>query len=321
MRRKCLVSLLFTLHSSAGFSACLSTAAPGPLGARIAGAALSEHAEFGGHRINAHGHLWRSGPAESETEPLRDPASGLPDPDRPGRFAWRRVWEYWLTLARHAEGEALSRKVISVPGLLDDPASPQRPREIRLSDLFARMAEEDPEVATALREAAVRAAMNDSPWSATFISYIMDRAGMSDRQFRYSPAHWQYIQRAFAQPEGYAYRACDPRKTTPKIGDLLCYSRSSAPLKNFAAWQEAAPAPGFSAAAHCEVVVGVDLSALKIDTVGGNVIQSVAMRKLNLNEAGVLSDKHDPDAAAQGQGHGRADNLNLEYWSVLLQLK
>jgi hypothetical protein len=319
MRLKCVVAALCLLHVTAGFGACAPASGGGPLGARIAAAALLEHAEFNGHRIDAQGHLWHAGPAESETESLRDPDTGLPDASRPGRFAWRRVWEYWLTLARHAEGEALSRKVISVPGLLDDPASTQRPREIRLSELFSRMAGEDPESETALRQAAVRAALNDSPWSAAFISYLMDRAGLVDGQFRYAAAHWQYIQRAFEQPEGYAYRACDPRRTTPKIGDLLCYARGASPLKDFSAWREAVASPFFSAAAHCEVVVEVDLPALKIETVGGNVIQSVARRRLNLNEAATLSDSHDPDGAAAARA--RRGNLNLEYWGVLLQLK
>jgi hypothetical protein len=317
MRLKCLVSAICMLHCAAGLGACTPASSANPLGVRIAEAALAEHAEFNGHRINARGHLWRAGSAESETELLHDPGSGLPDDSRPGRFVWRRVWEYWLTLASHVEGEALSRKVIAVPGLLDNPASTERPREIRLRDLLSHMPDEDPAMEAAFREAAVRAALNDSPWSAAFISYLMDRAGLTDQQFRYSSAHWQYIKRAFEEPEGYAYRACDPRKTTPAIGDLLCFSRGSSPLKDFAAWREAVASPFFSAAAHCEAVTEVDLPALKISTVGGNVIQSIAMRKLNLNEASALSDIHHPDAVMQG----RRQNLNREYWGVLLQLK
>jgi hypothetical protein len=72
-------------------------------------------------------------------------------------------------------------------------------------------------------------------------------------------------------------------------------------------------------AAHCEAVVEVDLPALKIETVGGNVIQSVARRRLNLNEAAVLSGSHDPGAFPSSSSP--RDNLNLEYWAVLLQLK
>lgn len=319
----CLLGLSST--ALAASSACLRHDRPGPLGLAIAKVALGEYAQFSGHRINAAGALWKAGASESETEMLRDPETGAPDAGQPGRYAWRRVWEYWLALERHVPGEAWGRKVIAAPGLLEDPLASGRATETRLNNLFARA---DTDGNDALRQAAVRAAMNDSPWSAAFISYVMDKAGLDGRQFRFASAHWQYVQRALQAPEGYAYRACDSRTTVPAVGDLLCYSRGGPLLKDFASWRTAALQPGFSAAAHCEVVVEVDTDAEKIETVGGNVVQSVARRRLRLNEAHVLSLSHDPDrhpvhanSACARDRTCEESNLNLQYWGMLLQLK
>jgi hypothetical protein len=323
-----LVPLLFALPSAAmaASSDCVHSAPPGPRAQAIARAALNEYAQFSGHRINAGGALWKAGAAESETEMLRDPDTGAADAGQAGRYAWRRVWEYWLTLERHVPGEAWGRKVVSVPGLLEDPLASSRAAETRLRDLIVRTYGADGN--DALAQAVVRAALNDSPWSAAFISYLMDKAGLDDRQFRFASAHWQYVQRALQQPEGYAYRACDPRSTAPAVGDLLCYSRGVPLLRDFAAWQTAALQPGFSAPAHCEVVVEVDTDARKIETVGGNVVQSVARRRLRLNQAKLLSLSHDPDRhpVHENSDCGRDKtcedgNLNLQYWGMLLQLK
>jgi hypothetical protein len=324
------LALLFSLlcvPAYAGAEICSHPGTTNPAGKKIAEAALNEYREFNGHRIDANGLLWKFGSVESESELLHDPETGLEDAHRPGRFAWRRVWEYWLTLDRHVAGEALSRKVISVPGLLENPGASERSRETKLDELFSKLGSEQP-ADTALREAAVRAALNDSPWSAAFISYLMDRANLSEQQFRYSSAHWHYIKRGFEQPAGYAYRACDPRKTMPKVGDLLCFSRGKSVLKNFAEWRHAVQNSSASIASHCEVVSDVDMSARKIETIGGNVLQSVTRRKLKLNDAKVLSDTHNPDRFKMSKNSEcRRDktcdqaNLNLQYWAVLLQLK
>jgi hypothetical protein len=76
------------------------------------------------------------------------------------------------------------------------------------------------------------------------------------------------------------------------------------------------------------VVVEVDTGAKKIETVGGNVVQSVARRMLRLNQSNLLSLSHDPQRhpvtanSACGRDLTCEDgNLNLQYWGMLLQLK
>jgi hypothetical protein len=320
--------LCCAIHASAEADTCGDSGKAHPLGVRIADAALNEYKEFNGHRINADGYLWKFGSVESEMALLHDPESGMPDTKRPGRFAWRRIWEYWLTLDKHVSGEAQSRKVLSVPGLLENPATTERITGTSLGELFSSFAADDEKTGTVLRQAAVRAALNDSPWSAAFISYLMDRLNLTDREFRYSSAHWQYVQRAFEHPEGFAYQACNPRRTVARVGDLLCYSRGRFPLRNFAEWRSAVQAPGFATASHCEVVVNVDVDAKKMDTIGGNVLQSIAMRRLKLNQENLLSETYNPDRFKTSKNTRcewdqtcRVPNFNIQYWGVLLQLQ
>lgn len=323
-----LLGLLMLLGSvsQAKSQACQSVPAENPLAATLAGLALEEYARFNGHRIDADGHLWKFGSVESETELLFDPPTGRADAGQPGRFAWRRVWEYWLTLEQHRAGAALGRKVIAVPHLIEAPLNSEPATEIRLHDLLLPYTGEEEVRRETLNQAAIRAAMNDAPWSATFISFLMHRAGLDERQFHYSAAHWRYIQPAFGQSTGYAYRACDPKRTVPARGDLLCYGRGAAPLTSFEEWRSAAGRLGFSAAAHCDLVVDVDRETKKMEVVGGNVLQSVTRRKLKLNQENLLSETHYRGSDVAGR-NGEcvqdktcdASDLNQQYWSVLLQ--
>lgn len=287
---------------------------------------MNEYATFNGHRIDANGRLWKFGSTETENELLLDPGTGMPETRDRRTVAWRRVWDYWLVLDQHVAGIASSRKVITVPGMLDDGGERALPREKTLQALFSALDQAPSEVSESLKQAAVRAALSDSPWSAAFISYVMHQAGLDAGQFRYSAAHWQYVQQAFGNDPRRAYRACDPRNTPPNEGDLLCYSRGPLAPDNFNDWMNAVRQPGFFAASHCEVVVMVDRAASKMETVGGNVLQSVAMRRLKLNQEGVLSSSHFAGAAANAlPKECAADrscheaNLNSRRWSVLLQ--
>jgi hypothetical protein len=265
---------------------------------------------------------------EVEAEPLRDaePAD---------RYAWRRVWRYWETLDKHVPGTLDFRRVSWAPGLLDDPAQADGHRMSTLREIFAKLPPGlDPAETEILREAVVRATISDTPWSAAFISYLMDRAGLSEAQFHFASAHAVYIRPALEGPEqhpDYAYRACDPRKTAPRVGDLICYGRAAKPLRSFADWQAQMGALDGSVKSHCDLVVSVDRKAAKMESMGGNVEQSVTWRKLMLDERGLLSTRHlvalhakpfGPNAAAcASDASCQKSDLNQQYWSMLLQLR
>jgi hypothetical protein len=311
----------------AGAQTCTTSKKINPLGVQISKAALREYKEFNGHRINENGFLWKFGSTESENELLHDPETGVADTSRSGCFAWRRVWEYWLTLDTYVPGESLSRHVILVPGLLKNPETTRKSTTIALHELFSKFKADDKDTDHALRQAAVRAALNDSPWSATFISYLMSQANMTNQQFNYSSAHWKYIKTAFEQPAGYAYKACDPRRTVPAVGDLLCHSRGDYLLKNFSQWRDAARNASASVTSHCDVVISVNTRAKRIELIGGNIMQSVARRTLKLNARNLVSSRYNPDRFVTINNGDCADdschypNLNVQYWSVLLQLQ
>ncbi|SNT37882.1 hypothetical protein SAMN06265795_13216 [Noviherbaspirillum humi] len=315
---------ILPLTALANNDACDSPGEPSALGQSIANAALKEYREFSGHRIDAEGRLVKFGSVESEAEPLIESTPGMTPPDR---FAWRRVWEYWRTLEKHASDQSGELKISYLPGLLDDRRSAGRPREAELRQLLSGLdALAAGPMGAAAREAAVRTALNDTPWSAAFISYVMHQSGMPDAAFRYSATHADYIKRAFDAPEGYAYRACDPYRTRPRGGDLLCYARGSQPLRGFDAWRKAARAPGFITPAHCDLVIHVDQAARKADVVGGNVLQSITLRRLKLNDALALSRSHAAPAKAEkepactGLSACPRQNFNSQHWGVLLQL-
>lgn len=297
-------------------------AQPGPSSERamrLAEIAMAEYRVFNGHRIDAQGRLWKFGNVETETEPLREQ---LPGGDR---VAWRRVWRYWQTLEQHVPGTLDLRRMTWAEGLLEDPANAGKLRMSTLRELLASVPADN----EAAREALVRATISDTPWSAAFISFLMDQAGMSESEFHFSGAHAVYIRPALEQVPGYAYRACDVRTSVPRIGDLLCYGRAAQPLTTFAAWKAQATQLDSHVKSHCDLVAKVDRAAAKIETMGGNVEQSVTWRKLMLDADGHLSRRH--KVARQPQGpHAREcavdgscskSDLNQQHWAIVLQLR
>ncbi|MFT3778508.1 MAG: DUF2272 domain-containing protein [Ottowia sp.] len=220
-----------------------------------------------------------------------------PDSDRP---TWQRVWGYWRSASA------------GLPAALGARPSP----------------------------AQLRATLVDQPWSAVFIGHVMRQAALSERQFRYSASHQDYVRAAFASTEAearggataYAYRACDLGATAPRVGDLLCFARDrDRALDTFGRLRQALAARAVSM--HCDLVVRRDSAG--IEAVGGNVVQSVTLRRLGLEGDGsgrlwaaYLESEHARRAAGQApppEGEAEAllpdTHLNRRPWSVLLQLR
>lgn len=316
--RSALLTLIFSaLSLTAQAQTCAKPGPVSPLGEKLARIALDEYRRFNGHRIDAQGRLWKFGNVETETEPVEG-----------DRYAWRRVWRYWQALDVHRPSSLMMRRATWLPELLDNPASaPARARMTTMKEALAAVPEG--ELAELQREALVRAAIADTPWSAAFISFLMHEAGVADEAFSYSSAHATYIRPALEDAPGYAYRACDPRKTRPRVGDLICYSRGGKPpLRNLADWREHAGELDGRIKSHCDLVVSTDAAAAKMESIGGNVLQSVTRRKLMLKGDGSLSDRHQLDQHKPRPGSECArdetchkGDLNLQQWGVLLQLR
>jgi hypothetical protein len=214
-----------------------------------------------------------------------------------------------------------------------------------------------------LKQAAFRAAIVDNPWSAAFISYVIKSAALDDvadpanvqrfakTRFQFSSAHRHYIFAAFktsiadaaagkaSVKDGHLYRACPIHTTQPRIGDLICYHREKhlgntgdgAVRDLILSEAQSGKAETSISRNHCDVVVHIDRPAKKMYVVGGNVQQSVTVKKLRLRQDLKFAENKQrcgdwtlpPPSASVPVGPSLRDNcsLNEKKWFVLLQMR
>ncbi|MEJ2377381.1 MAG: DUF2272 domain-containing protein [Pseudolabrys sp.] len=331
---------------------CNATAAkpPNKLGRRIARTAIDEFYRFGGHEIDSNGRLFHFGLTEAEHKaedgpPARDPPLG--------RLGWWRVMKYWRTLY----GDDAADK-LEVRGYRDASSATQAKQAAPLLRTSAGQLLRDAEAVSdqaareILREAALRAAIIDTPWSAAFISYVIRTAGATAKQFHFSNAHRDYIYDAFAVSAAELtshdvserlYRACPLTATRPRAGDLVCAqyqpvladASASAVRERIRAELGGSPGARSVRRTHCEIVAYVDRPARKIYTIGGNVYQSVTARKLNLRSnlkfsstqgghcggPGSWTLPRPSGDSAHASKRAKKCSLNDEKWFVLLQMR
>jgi hypothetical protein len=283
--------------------------------------ARDQHALFGGQLIGRSGGVVAVGFHEAEF----DRPAGESTP------TWKRVAEFWAALDedlpstfRSPAGGLVDRKrlfdQIAVPGAANG---------------VSRL---DEQQLSAVQAAFLRSALIDHPWSAAFISFLMKKSKFSKDEFDFSDSHVDYVDKAvlsssaeaYGQLTEYAYRACDAATTKPRQGDILCYTRESAAAiddhaKLLAHLQmrrsvgSAAPVP-----MHCELVTSSDENGnAKIETIGGNVFQSVTLRRMTLNATKTLSRTYFPSRRSPvcTQGDACPGNLGRHPWVVLLQFR
>jgi hypothetical protein len=333
-------------------AACDATAAKpaSELGQRIAQSAIGEFNRFGGHQVDANGRLFHFGLTEAEHE--EDDGGGRPA--SLDHLGWWQVMKYWQALYGNdaaAKLEARGYRDASTSTEAAQGAAMLRSSAAQL--LRAAENEPDPAVREILREAALRAAIVDTSWSAAFISYVVKEAGVAEDAFRFANAHRAYIYDAFATSaaevgkatDGHVYRACPLSATRPRVGDLICNQRESslADISEEAVRERIRTelASGTDVRSirrtHCEVVAQVDARARTMVSIGGNVLQAVTARKLNLRKRSMKlsavqkgrcggSDRWNLTAAGSRtsgqtpQAPGKC-SLNDKKWFVLLQLR
>jgi hypothetical protein len=126
-------------------------------------------------------------------------------------------------------------------------------------------------------------------WSAAFIDYVMRMAGATDH-FPYASDHAAYINAArehdMGQKPSVALDAYPPESYAPQLGDLVCEWRAQHPVA-YADLPTQAPFP-----AHCAIVTAVNPG--RLDTIGGNVDNSVALEQVPVSASGLIADP-DPD--------------------------
>jgi hypothetical protein len=316
------------------------------LGKRIAQTAIEEFTSFDGHRIDSHGRIFRFGLTEAEHEE----DEGGSDSNL-GHLGWWHVMKYWRAVFDDGPNDKLE-----VRGYRDASTSTQENHSSEVlrtsADALLKLADKvsDPQEREILREAAFRAAIVDTSWSAAFISYVVRHSGATANDFHFANAHRVYIYDAFAtsvaevagKSDEHIYRAC-PLTTRPRIGDLLCAQREpaladagdAAVREKVREELDGSPDARSIRRSHCEVVAYVDHGARKVYTIGGNVNQAVTTRKLNLRRDGKFSSAQKsncggaaqwnlPQPLAQAAGApvpAEKCSLNDKKWFVLLQLR
>lgn len=328
---------------------CSATAAKpaSELGRRIAQSAIDEFNRFGGHRIDSNGRLFRFGLTEAE----HTQDEGGERPETLGHLGWWRVMNYWRALYGQDFGDKLEVRGYADASNATDAEKVAALIAVDVGALLrAAEAVSDPDLREVLRENAMRGAVIDTPWSAAFISYVVKQAGVPANGFQFSNAHRAYIYDAFATSSAEVaktaddkiYRACPFTTTRPRPGDIACQQREPTLIDaSEVAVRERIRAElsgGVDARTirrtHCEVVAYVDARAHKAYTIGGNVLQSVAARKLNLKRGltfsavqtgrcGVTDEWAMPQPAAPAPSKSHAENcsLNDRKWFVLMQLR
>lgn len=276
------------------FSAQGANVSPAALG--IAQIACDEHALWRRPFINAQGRIVRVASMEAEKDTLGD-----------GRTpTWRRVAHYW-----------------KASGLLDDNVRWEQ-RQIDAGGSGRRNGASDcvGDAQDWAAKASCRAFLVDVPWSATFVSFVMRTADISG--FVRSSSHSYYIVDAMRRPDDGPYRLVDPARQPPAVGDLLCYLREKNRVHGYRGLVDHLGRSSKPFDSHCDIVVGVNIDGdSKVYVIGGNVVQGVTMRKLNLNSRGLLSlpmKQDGDDAKAFEVGDEKSYNLNRQDWAALLKL-
>ncbi len=124
------------------------------------------------------------------------------------------------------------------------------------------------------------AGSNDVPWSAAFISWDIESAGVPRDLFCPDQQHTIYVERMVLRERqpGAAFIPRRPNERAPQVGDLICASRdgSGTTLDNLN-----------RGAGHCDIVVEVRPGA--VAAIGGNVGDSVSRSVFPLDANGFLS--------------------------------
>jgi len=125
---------------------------------------------------------------------------------------------------------------------------------------------------------------DDFPWSATFISYVMRKAGAGER-FRYSAQHSVYIREAIKARERankkYGFWGYRLTERSPEVGDLVCYAREAGISFD---------TQSANYKSHADIVIAKSGDAIQV--LGGNVGNSVSVKFLKINAKGQLADKN-----------------------------
>ncbi|OQP85673.1 hypothetical protein BTR14_14495 [Rhizobium rhizosphaerae] len=130
------------------------------------------------------------------------------------------------------------------------------------------------------------------PWSAAFISYVMQSAG-AGHAFPYSSGHYTWIRKAIenaAAQKHFAPLVGYPLSSYPlQVGDLIGGPRGEYSKLHY---EDVLKTGWFKS--HSDLIVEIDREKRKAYAIGGNVGQSVARTEVDLDADGKLADGKRP---------------------------
>lgn len=121
----------------------------------------------------------------------------------------------------------------------------------------------------------------NTAWSATFISYLMKKAGAGE-DFKYYPAHSGYITQSIKnrkENNSKKFKGYKPNEVKVEVGDLVCYSRQSGVTYETKG----------DYLSHCDLVVSTDKD--EAVSIGGNVSNSVTKTIVPLKNGKIDKEK------------------------------
>lgn len=125
-----------------------------------------------------------------------------------------------------------------------------------------------------------RSGLDDVAWSAAFISWDIESAGVPRDLFCPDQRHTIYVERMVerAKKPAAVFIPHAPERYAPRVGDLICAARenSGTTLQNLN-----------RGAGHCDIVV--EVRPREVHAIGGNVGDSVTRSVFPLDESGFLS--------------------------------
>ncbi|MGO4549854.1 DUF2272 domain-containing protein [Lysobacter sp. 2RAF19] len=277
-----LVALTFAgLHDARAGEPCDIAAPPATTwGQRVAAVACAESRLWFSPFLDEQGRLASIRVAEAENSRLQDGTT----------MAWRRVVDYWKGT-----------------GLLYGMSGHMGANECGYSlDVWPG-------------SAACRAFVIDTPWSATFVSFVYVRAGVPG--FAPSASHFDFVRQALKGGPDAPLRFADPDTQAPAVGDLLCFTRGQSVPMGSAGIRAYVDRGGDNIAMHCDIVVSIDDG--KLYAVGGNVLQGVTMRTLHVNRTGALWNlpHRGTMTVACTPGASAGCTFNRQDWVALLKLE
>ncbi|MDH0865763.1 DUF2272 domain-containing protein [Mitsuaria sp. GD03876] len=189
-------------------------------------------------------------------------------------LSWDKVYQYWVATN--------SVSVLSYPYAVQQGTPPAKRMANAQNEIAAVSAAfvGDPDRLARIVASLRRSAINSTAWSAVFISTMFKINGLDANEFEGSPSHAMYMRSAIdhvGRPDTtYRQLPCDPGWIKPRVGDLVCYSRTPR-VRSFADVMSRYDGDRglYPFDSHCDVVSKVSPDGKTLESVGGNVGNSV----------------------------------------------